>query len=246
MGKFKYSYIYDVVEFYVLNKDKINIKEKEEMHKSKHSLLDNAAIFLRILDKNMSNISREYMSNHEKIKEILAKIDKNWQTVYEDQKSIDSLMEIDVVKLKDDDMPVFGLHDCGLLGNKIQTIFIDSEQSLDSKEKLEKLKEFYTNLLLNHGRCIGNAQQFNLKIKSGCMFQYFKLSDKLIDTTTKLINYLNEYKEYREIQNNYNQELSNITKNIEQEITELYSLDENSFKKIINDVNEFIGNKKVN
>jgi hypothetical protein len=228
--------ISDIVKFYILKKDNINIKEKQEIFKDDNFLLDDAAIFLRILDKNILNISDNYINNYKQLEKILSVIKENIPKIINFEEGINKILEEYSPKLFDSDL------DSGFIKMSIKPInFVKQEYSAEKlKDNLEKLKIFYKKLLSKNGRLNGGIGQNNLKIKLGFMFEYFELSDSLLNITTKTISDINDYQKYQEIQVNY---ISKIPYNIVSDIEKLYPLNNEQLEKFIKHVNEFIGNE---
>lgn len=230
--------IFNIIKFYILNKDNINIKKQQQKFKDNYTLLDNVAIFLRILDKNILNISDDYINNFKKLENIVSIGNDNILKISNFEQKINKILEKDNPKMSGWDLDIY------LMKIPVKSIFLINQKNSTEKLKdnLEELEIFHKNLLSNYGKYNGDFNQDNLKIKSGFMFQYFELSDLLLDTTTILIRNINDYQEYQKNQDNYSQELYKIANNTVYDIQKLCSLDNELLKIIIDDVNKFIGN----
>jgi len=230
--------IFNIIKFYILNKDNIKIKEKQEIFKDNYSLLDNVAIFLRILDKNIQNISDDYINNYKQLEDIVLVGNKNILKISNFEQDINKILEKNNPKIDGWNLDIY------IMKIPVKSIFLTNQKSCieELKNNLEELEIFHKHLLSNYGKYNGSFNQDNLKIKSGFMFKYFELSDLLLDTTTILISNINDYKEYQKIQDNHNQELYKIANNIVYDIGKLCSLDNELLKIIIDDINKFIDN----
>ena len=227
--------ISNIIKFYILNKDNINIKEKQEIFKDNDSLLDNVAIFLRNLDKKILNISDDYINNYKQLEKIILVRNENIQKISELERDINEILKNSNPKIAGWDL------DVDIIKTSVKSTFLMNQTSdvEKLKDNLEELEVFHKNLLSNYGKYNGSVNQYNLIIKSGSMFEYFELSDSLLNTTTKLISDIDDYQKYQEIQPN----LSKIADNIVSDIEKLCSLDNKRLKIIIKHVNKFIGNE---
>jgi hypothetical protein len=233
--------IFNIIKYYILNKDNIKIKEKQEIFKNNCSLLDKVAIFIRILDKNILNILDDYINNDKQLVGLEDIINENIQRIGELERDINKILEKSNPKIDGWDLDIY------IMKIPVKSIFLINQKNSTEKLKnnLEELEIFHKNLLSNYGKYNGSFNQDNLKIKSGSMFEYFELSDSLLNTTRKLISNIDDYQKYHKNQDNYNKELYNIANTTVYDIGKLCYLDNKLLEVIIDDVNKFIGNEEI-
>jgi len=233
--------IYHIVEFFMLNSESIDFEKSQEEFKNKFYLLDNSAIFLRIMNKNLEN---EFLEKYKKIHTQIGKDREEENNIINEIKNLEKKIN-DILDLDNDESDnspkVLGLNSLLLMGQEVKTIFLNDEVNIKS---LESFKEFHTALLSNHGRYLGKPNEKNMKVKSGYMFQYYKLTDLLLSKTNKLILKVQEYEDNAKIKEELRQNLYSISNKIVSDLDNLTDLDNELLKNIIEDVNNFIGNTK--
>ncbi|QFR42827.1 hypothetical protein [Sulfurimonas xiamenensis] len=232
-----YGGIYDIIKCYILNKNNINLKAKQEEFKDNHSLLDNVAIFLRVLDKNLLDIQATYSENYNCLQETELIINDNIKQISDLEQNINQLLEQNNPKIDGWDLNI------PTLRFSAQSVYF-VEKTSDSKTLeaiLHKIENFQSKLLTNYGKYDGCMKEDNLVIKSGSYFEYFTLSDSLLALTAKTLKKLEEYIKYEKDQEKNNQKLYEVLNNVVIDIGKLYNLDNKFLTIIINDVRKFLG-----
>jgi hypothetical protein len=220
----------------MLNSESIDFKKSQEEFKEKFDLLDNSAIFLRIMNKNLEN---EFLEKYIKIHTQIGKDIEEENNIINEIRKLEK--KINDILVLDNSPKELGLNSLSLMGQKVKTNFLDDQVTMKS---LESLANFNTVLLSNHGRYTGKPNEKNLKIKSGYMFQYYKLSDLLLSKTNKLISKVQEYKDNAKKKEELRQNIYPISSKIVSDLDNLIHLNNELLKNIIEDVNNFIGNTK--
>lgn len=231
----------NAIKHYIQNKDDIdiNIDSNIEKYKNSTDLLDNTAIFLRILNRHLTDFDiGKYLEDLEKYESIQVEGNQNIAKLIDNEKKVISLLEEYKVNTLGFDLGI------KLFKIPIKKEFLNNIGNLNELEKSSiELQEFHKNLLNNYGKLNGNMHKNNLMVKKGKMFEYFKLSDSLLENTNILIKYIDDYPRlYKNIEN-YNNAFSEISKKVIIDISQLCKLDNDLLQKIEKDVSTFFNIK---
>jgi hypothetical protein len=225
----------NIIKYYIQNKKTIDIDKNIEKYKENAGLLDNNAIFLRILDKHLINFNtNQYLDDLIKYENMKINGNENIKKLIDNETKIVNLLEEYKVNI--------GGFDLGIETFKIpiKKEFLNNIDNLNELEKsLIKLQEFHKNLLNNYGKFNGNMHQDNLMVKKGKMFEYFKLSDSLLKNTNIILKDINDYSKLNKDIKTHNNTFNEISKKAIIDISELYELDNDLLQKIEKDISVF-------
>lgn len=225
----------NVIKYYIQNKNKINLDNNIEKYKENADLLDNTAIFLRILDKHLSDFNtHQYLNDLKKYKSIKIYGNVNIKELIDNETKIINLLEEYKVNISGFDLGI------KLFKIPIKKEFLNNIDNLNELEKsLIELQEFHKNLVNNYGKFNCNMHQNNLIVKKGKMFEYFKLSDSLLENTTIVLKDINDYSKLNKDIANHNNAFNEISKKVIIDISELCDLGNDLLQKIEKDISIF-------
>lgn len=229
-----------IIKHYILNKASVDIEKNRMLFKDKPDLLDNIAIFLRILDENIIEElepTDTYINHDKSFNELKSKIINDINEIISIEQEISNMLEKVIDKPIESDLGYFKFY------VDVKTLFITNgkNNSIETLEnELVKLQDFHKKLLSYYGKFYSKKNEYDLKIKQGLMSRYFELGDLILVKVEAIKKEIENYKIYVEEEKKYTDKISTINNIVLLKIADICNQKDDLFTTFINDIKEFI------
>ena len=206
--------------------------------------IDNVAIFLRILKSHLVKFDiKQYLKDYNSCVQIELEYKNNLEKLKNLENQINDLLEE-----FQDDLGSFSLGfkpmRMSVKEKFLKKMYFCKEDEL--KEQIHKLENFYRNLLDNYGRLNTDMDQYNLRVKKGKMFEYFELSELLLNTIPIVRTKIKESKSYKKIIEMHEKKLYKISNQVITDLNKLFVVNNQNLEILIKDTNIFLDIKDKN